>query len=248
MPPSRNFAWVLDAAVISAASACTSTSGPLDIIPRNGDDDPLVECRDIGTVSYSRLVDPLPVDEVDHPAVEALHAALRSPGPEPLPVGGWSVMRIEDDSATFAIVEGDVITWRASFRPDGERWVPSGFRRGNRDCDGRIVLPSGLAHVEVHLDPDTLPQPSDTSIDLLATEIDCANGRQMGDALQGPQIVETDDEVLVALAVIPIAGGATCPGNPSAAVTVELLRPLGDRVLLNGARVPPEPIQLRPDR
>lgn len=116
-------------------------SGPLDIIPLVSGDDPLVECRGIGTVRSSGLVDPLSVDEVDHPAVEALRVELRSPGPEPLPTGDWSVMHIDDDSATFAIIDGNVIAGRASFRLAGERWVLSSFGGSSRVCEARVEPP-----------------------------------------------------------------------------------------------------------
>ena len=222
-------------------------SGPLDIIPLADGSDPLVECRGIGKVRYSRLIDPLPIDEVDHPAVEALRVELRSPGPEPLPAGDWSVMHIDDDTATFAIVEGNVIDGRASFRSAGDSWVLSSFGSGRRECEARVELPPGLAHVRVHLDPDVVPRPASTSIFLLVDEIGCSGGRDMGDALQGPQLIETDNEVLVAFAVIPVSGGATCPGNPSTPVTVKLSQPLGERALLDAARMPPAPIEPHPD-
>ena len=244
------------AELVPAAPVCVDVSyrpeppsGPLDIVPLVSADDPLVVCRGIGSVRYSRLVEPLSVDQVDHPAVEALRDELRSPSPEPLPTGDWSVMRIDDDRATFAIVDGDVIVGRASFRRAGERWVLSGFGGPNRPCEALVALPPGLAHVEVHLDPGSPPQPADTSIHLQVREIDCAGGRKMGDALRGPQVIETEDSVLVAFAVVPITAGAvTCQGNPSTRVTVELSQPLGERELLNAVRVPPAPIEIRPDR
>lgn len=222
--------------------------GPLDIIPLANGSDPLVECRGIGTVRYSRLVDPLSVDEVDHPAVEVLRAEIEAPSPEPLPGGDWSVMRIDDNRVTFAIIEGNVIAGRASFRLAGDRWVLSGYGSGGRPCESRVPLPPGLGHVRVHLDPNTLPRSASTSIFLLVNEIGCSNGREMGDALQGPQVIESDEAVLVAFAVIPVAGAATCPGSPSTAVTVKLSRPLGERALLNGAVMPPAPIEPHPDR
>ena len=223
------------AELVPAAPVCVDVSytpeppsGPLDIVPLVSADDPLVVCRGIGSVRYSRLVNPLSVDEVDHPAVDALRDELRSPGPEQLPTGDWSVMRIDDDGATFAIVDGDVIVGRASFRPAGERWVLSGFGSGNRPCEARVALSPGLAHVEVHLDPGSLPQPADTSVHLQVNEIGCASGREMGDALRGPQVIETEDSVLVAFAVVPITAGAvTCQGNPSTRIAVELSQPLG---------------------
>ena len=222
-------------------------SGPLDIIPLANDSDPLVECRGIGTVRYSRLVDPVSVDEIDHAAVEALRAEIEAPSPEPLPAGDWSVMHIDEDSATFAIVEGNVIAGRASFRLAGDRWVLSGYGGGGRPCESRVPLPPGIAHVRVHLDPDTLPRPASTSIFLFVEDIDCSNGREIDNELRGPQIIETDDEVLVAFAVIPVWGVATCQGAPATSVRVDLSRPLGERALLNGALMPPAPLKPHPD-
>ena len=40
-------------------------------------------------------------------------------------------------------------------------------------------------------------------------------------------------------AAIPLTGEQTCPGNPSAPVTISLSAPLGDRVLLDGLVVGP---------
>ena len=99
----------------------------------------------------------------------------------------------------------------------------------------------------MRLDPDSLPDPADTAINLLVTEQGCANSREMGDALKGPQVIETDDAVLVAFAVIPIAGMATCPGNPSTPVTIELSEPLGQRTLYDGVYYPPKPLTAESD-
>lgn len=75
-----------------------------------------------------------------------------------------------------------------------------------RPCEPAVPLPAGLARVEVRLDLDSMPGADDTAIDVLVTERGCASGREMGDAL--PQVIETDDAVLVAFAVVPVAGGA----------------------------------------
>ena len=61
----------------------------------------------------------------------------------------------------------------------------------------------------------------------------------MGDRLLGPQVVETDDEVRIVFASIPLIGDQNCPGNPPAAVTVVLDQPLGDRELLDGLLIGP---------
>ncbi len=99
-----------------------------------------------------------------------------------------------------------------------------------------LEFPPGLAAVGWRLDPAfPRPQPADTEIHILATELGCANGRDPGENLRGPQVVERDDVILIAFAVVPVAGPADCPGNPETAVTVTLDSPVGDRALRNGA-------------
>ena len=215
--------------------------GPLDVIPDLDVEDPLVSCSGTPVVRYSQLIDPPSIDEVDHPAVDVLRAELASPdAPLPRPPGPWVVISIDDDRATFAVLlEGGFGT--AVLERRGNRWVFSGEAYG-RPCEPVVPLPPGLARVEVHLDINSMPDARDTTIDLLVTERGCANGREMGDALRGPQVIETDDAVVLALAVEPIAGSANCPGNPSAAVTVELSEPLGRRWVYDGLHFPPKPL------
>ena len=55
-------------------------------------------------------------------------------------------------------------------------------------------------------------------------------------------MIETDEAVLVAFAVVPVAGSARCPGNPSTAVTIELSEPLGERWIYDGLHFPPKPL------
>ncbi|MDE0498779.1 MAG: hypothetical protein OXH86_15630 [Acidimicrobiaceae bacterium] len=226
-------------------------SGPLEVIPDLATDDPMVVCGRFGPMPYSRFMDPPRLDEVDHPAAERLRAALDSPPGRLLPAGDYRVMDISDDAVRFAAFSDDGIN-DVTVVHGGGRWRIGSWSSNAYSCDTRVALPPGLGHVEIHLDPGvgagSLPQPDDTSVDLLVQEMDCANGREMGDALQGPQIVETDDEVLVAFAVIPVSGGASCPGNPSARVTIELSGPLGDRALLDGTYLPPKVITLREDQ
>ena len=109
---------------------------------------------------------------------------------------------------------------------------PSGELRIIPDPGQPLVFPPGLAPVRWELDPAfATPQASDTTIQVLATEIDCASGRDMGDALRGPEVLETESEVVIAFAVVPVVGGADCQGNPSTPVAVTLDAPLADRIL-----------------
>ena len=61
----------------------------------------------------------------------------------------------------------------------------------------------------------------------------------MGERLLGPQVVETDHDVRIAFAAIPLVGAQNCPGNPPTAVSITLERALGDRVLIDGLLIGP---------
>ncbi len=75
------------------------------------------------------------------------------------------------------------------------------------------------------------------------TERSCASGQSSEGRVEDPLIVYRDDAVIVTFFVEPLDGGQECPGNPPAAVDVELGEPLGDRLLLDGGVWPPrEPV------
>ena len=214
-------------------------AGPLEVIPDLDDEDPLVTCRGTPPVPYSRLVDPPSIEEVDHPAVDALLAELEAGGAEPMPQGRWVVIAIDEDLATFAIPSSDDFAY-ANFERSGDKWLLGGMGSGG-PCKSTVALPDGLNRVEIRLDPDAPPDPASTTLHLLVTEWACASGRQMGEALQGPQVVETDRAVIVAFAAIPPnQASVTCQGNPSTPVTIDLSRPLGDRMIYDGVFVPPK--------
>ena len=214
--------------------------GPLAVIPDLDVEDPVVSCPGTPPVRYSQMIAPPSIDDINHPAVDVLRTELDTPGGEPLPRGRWVVISIDDDSATFAAL-AEYSFGVAGVERRGDRWVFAGHASG-RPCQPTIPLPPGLAPVEVFLDPDSMPDPGDTSVDVLVSELGCASGREMGDALRGPQVIETDDAVVIAFAVVPVAGSADCQGNPWTAVTVELSEPLGQRWIYDGLFFPPKPL------
>ena len=229
------------AVCVSVFHTPEAPEGPLQVIPDLATEDPLVTCIGIPSVRYSSLIDPPSIDDVDHPAVDALRAELEAPGPEPMARGDWVVISIGDTRATFAVIFPDEMG-HAQFRGERDRWRLGSYGLGP-PCQPIVVLPDGLNRVIANLDPASLPSPDSTTIDLLVTEYACASGREMGEALQGPQVVETDTEVLVAFAAEPLAAQAVnCQGNPSSRVSVELSQPLGNRTIYDGLHVPPKPL------
>ena len=144
------------AVCVSVSHTPQPPSGPLDVIPDLDTEDPLVTCRGVPSVRYSQLVDPPSIDDVDHPAVDALRAELEAPGGEPMPRGRWVVMTIEDDEATFDALSSEESGY-ARFRRYGDKWVLGSLGRG-RSCERVVVLPEGLNRVEVRPRPRVAAQ------------------------------------------------------------------------------------------
>ena len=217
--------------------------GPLALIPDLEAEDPLVTCAGIPPVPFSKLSDPVPIDDVDHPAVEALRTLVQQRSVWELPDGDWQVINIDEDSATFAVTAPEGFGSATFERTSRDNWVIVGSGTGP-PCEPVVVLPEGLNRVAIRLDPDSPPSPEDAAIQVLVTEESCASGREMGDALLGPQVIETDEAVLVAFAAVSPIGPADCPGNPSTPVTIQLSQPLGQRTLHDGLHVPPKPLTI----
>ena len=109
--------------------------------------------------------------------------------------------------------------------------------------DDPAQIPAGLGQVTWSFDPDfPEPGPTDTELHVRATEIGCASGQPMGDRLQGPQVIESDDAIRIAFAVTLQVGGQDCQGNPSTPVTITLDEPLGDRTLIDAVDPARQPV------
>ena len=241
--------------LVDPSAACVNATvapqappaGPLWALPGHGLADPLVVCPDWEAVPASQLSRLPGIETVDHPTVDTLRAELDAPSGEPLPEGRWVVIRIGNYRATFAGLSSagsGTVAFERRHRDDG--WTRAGGA-WERPCGPEVPLAPGFGRVDVHLDPGSLPEPDSTSIRLLVTQQGCAGGREMGDSLKGPQVLETDSAVLVAFAVVTTPGAATCPGNPPAAVTIELSEPLGERIVYDGLYSPPQRLSVEPE-
>ena len=136
----------LGAVCVSVSYTPQPATGPLDVIPDLDVEDPLVTCRrSVPPVRYLHLIDPSPIDEVDHPAVDALRAELEAPGVKPMPRGRWVVISVDDDSAIFGALSPDAFGY-AEFERRGDKWLLGGFGSG-RPCEPVVALPTGLNQV-----------------------------------------------------------------------------------------------------
>ncbi len=87
------------------------------------------------------------------------------------------------------------------------------------------------------LDP-AFPAPTAdaTEVHVLATELPCTGGTEMGDRLRDPVVEVGDDVIRITLDAEPLPEGAyTCPLNPAQSTVIVLPEPLGDRRLVDGS-------------
>jgi hypothetical protein len=118
------------------------------------------------------------------------------------------------------------------------------FSGSSDPCRLTPVLPSDLIWAQVTADPQAL-SPSSTSIPVWVTEYSCTSARDPDPYLKDPIVVEDERSVTVYWTSTPPEGDQDCPGNPRVERVLELRKPLGDRVLLDGSRWPPR-IATRP--
>jgi hypothetical protein len=219
-------------------------AAPPTLLPPEGSD-PQVTCGGEEGFPLSALDNPLGFESTDHPVAAALRESLAS-GEGAFLAGEGSWRLLVENGEVAVVAQGDPPHTIMSFEWTGDRWIWAGMSSGA--CETRVVLPPGLGEADWMLDPAFPdPAPADTELHLQVTERACTGASEIGDRLVGPEIRETDGEVIVAFAVLPLEGDVfTCPGNPPLAVTVTLDAPLGDRVLADGAYLPPRPADQPP--
>jgi hypothetical protein len=122
----------------------------------------------------------------------------------------------------------------ASFsKADGE-WRPEGWGQCRIE-----VAAEGYGSAHWILDRDAEPDPDSNTLEIEIMEQNCANGEAPLGRDILPVISETGNAVSITVFVEPVAGGASCPSNPWHQVVVGLDAPLGDRMLFDGAAIPP---------
>lgn len=96
-----------------------------------------------------------------------------------------------------------------------------------------------LDAASVSLDPSSPPAPESDRLALLVTERECNSGQDAAGRVELVELAETESTVELVIGVRPSSAlAASCQGNPATPFTVDLERPLGDRVILNAAVVP----------
>jgi hypothetical protein len=186
----------------------------------------------------------------DHPGAAAFAAATDT-------LDGWLALEVENDrlGAIRPLEPPDVLDGEVR---DHERLVVErvGEAGGEEaDADGWMASSAGpctlradldgLGAATILLDPDAPRSNDDTSLSLWVVEPACASGRPATGRVV-TSVDETDDEIRLVVGVEPAGGDQECPSNPPTPITVELDEPLGDRPLVDAARLPPIELEEAP--
>lgn len=155
------------------------------------------------------------------------------------PQDGWRILDQTEDEMLVVHIDvaanpddPPVAFMTVEKRDDEWRW---GGSQSGSNCDLRTEMPEGLNRVDWRVDPTWVADPASAEVLLLVTEVECASGQAMGDRLLEPEVVITDDAVLIAFAAEPDdADSHTCQGNPETPVTIVLSEPIEDRELRDG--------------
>ncbi len=123
-------------------------------------------------------------------------------------------------------------------KADG-RWEAEGWG----DCRLTVDAP-GFGVAELALDPAAEVNERTTSLNLLATERECASGQAPVDREIVPVVAETDRHIEIVVLVEPVEGGAECPSNPAFPITIELDQPVGERRIMDMAFEPSTELQV----
>ena len=105
-------------------------------------------------------------------------------------------------------------------------------------CSGMPIGEGGPA-TWAH-DPAAEISPDTTAFTAWVTERSCASGQSSAARIIGPDVQVSTEAIEVTFRVRRLTGSQACPGNPPTPVTVTLPEPLGDRMLLDGGREPPQ--------
>ena len=250
-------AAVLSAALLGGCSATTAPTSTAEPASAAASDGPAMP----GASAYEcngRFVDPetfderMSADRLPEEDAAAIAAAVDDAGGDAMDgdLSEWIVAARADGSVTLLRpldVEGeyDVVI------VDSSDELPSTGRPGWRltsSASCALALDSSpFGPADVALDPSAVPAADTTSLSLLVTERACNSGQDAEGRVELVSLEETEDAVIVRVAVSPQPGdGAyTCQSNPPTPLTVELSTPLGDREVLDGSLVTPQPIPVQ---
>lgn len=189
-----------------------------------------------------------PVAALDGPDVSALpgpefealrrEIALFPPNDLEFPVvEKWRLVSRRADALLF-VGDSDRGLFYLLLEPRDGRWQASGFG----DCGLHLVIAPDVGAAEWWLDPRRQPPTQDSTVlEILVMEQACASGSYASGRISSPVVLAAHDTITITMGVRRVGGAAWCPANPATPAVLILSEPVGERQLLDGFHVPPQP-------
>ncbi len=207
---------------------CNGEPIPYDVVESSIEDLPAAE--DLGVENRAAL------DGAEVPPIDPSEWAIVTESPE-------RVALLRELDVPEDLGGGDVPTHELlAIDHAGEAADPEWVLRSAGTCAlslGPRELIESFGAAGIALDPDHPAGAAATEIHLLVTERACNSGEDAEGRVVLAELTESSDVVDLVVGVAPRGGNHTCPSNPATPFVVELDAPLGDRVVRDGAVVPP---------
>ena len=179
------------------------------------------------------------------PDAEAALAATRNLGEEGVfffDTIDWTIADDENGLLLFGRStesSADPAYGYAEFERRNDVWAPTGWGQCRLEVEA-----DGWNGSDWVVNPEWAMDPTKSSIAVLVSERECANGEAPGDRAIVPIVMTEGTRITITVLIEPMANSGpnttvTCPGNPWVDATVELEEPLGGRDLYDGREVPP---------
>jgi hypothetical protein len=200
-----------------------------------------------------RPFEPADTLRIDDPAVKALIAQIDrgrrqalperpfrpKPKPAPMPtsekLAGWRALARTDTEVLFGRGRPPHLLTVAARSARRGRWKAVGVSNSRplRACR------DGIRASSWRLDPDFEPDPNQTDLRILVTEVTMASGALAADRLLEPELHLDSERVLLRVYVKPLVGYVGRAARHETPVIVRLPEPLGARRAVDGALFQP---------
>ncbi|GMQ86269.1 MAG: hypothetical protein BMS9Abin07_1842 [Acidimicrobiia bacterium] len=231
--PARPVTEPAPSSSIAPTSTSTSTTAPTTTSAAPGDGDVVARC---GAAEFAfGTTEPAgtPLDEEAQRAFDEAGEAVAVEwfGEGKGFGGGWKWIVIErNDERMVFLGEGPDGYADVTIEHDGDTWQAAGWG----GC--RFMTSSTLAGFGIGAwvtDPDSKPDPQSSTLDVLLMERACANGEPPVGREIRPVVLPGEETIEIILLIEGVEGGATCPGNPWHATTIDIGEPIGERTLVD---------------
>lgn len=206
-----------------------------------------VTCGD-GTPTFPVLSLNLPpgAEKAADDSGKALAAFLSNPAinPDPASKAGWRRVVLTTKDALFVSTQAPEASWLYVWLASTGAGQPVAgwYFHTSGECRPEVDFGPDARRAEIYLDPGRPINPADRDVRLHLYELNCAGGQSPAGRILEPKLAYESDRILVAVVIRKLPGPRDCQGTDPYAYTLKLAEAIGQRKLLDAARVPPAPV------